>query len=91
MAIEEVKFSLMDCLTCGVVFQITTNLEARRRRDGKTFYCPNGHTLAWELGETAEQKLARVTRALAEERSARVLAQAALHRAKSRLKKAGAK
>lgn len=91
MALEEVKFSLQDCLTCGVVFQITTNFEARRRKDGKDMFCPNGHALAWELGETVEQKLAKATLALAQEKTERELAQAALRRAKLRLKKAGVK
>lgn len=36
-----------DCATCGVIFAIPRTLEARRRQDGASFYCPNGHTLSF--------------------------------------------
>lgn len=31
------------CSSCGVTFGITEAFEARKRADGSTFYCPNGH------------------------------------------------
>lgn len=32
------------CASCGTSFAMQEDLEAHRREDHKTFYCPNGHT-----------------------------------------------
>ena len=37
-----------DCANCGVVFGLDTRFAGRRRKDGRGFYCPNGHVLSWE-------------------------------------------
>lgn len=36
-------FAEIDCCKCGVVFWVPARLNAARRKDGGTFYCPNGH------------------------------------------------
>jgi hypothetical protein len=36
------------CAKCDVCFAITKRQETRRREDGATFYCPNGHTLSFK-------------------------------------------
>ena len=36
------------CNACGVLFWITGEFCDARKRDGKTFYCPNGHTLSYD-------------------------------------------
>lgn len=48
---------VMDCPACSVAFGITTDMEERRRKDGKTLYCPNGHTMSWTPGKSDAQKL----------------------------------
>lgn len=48
-----------DCCTCGVVFAITAELEKERRRDHKSFYCPNGHSMVFGANST-EQENARL-------------------------------
>jgi hypothetical protein len=48
-----------DC-TCGVVFGIPKDLEARRREDGKAFYCPNGHSLYFSDRERNKEKIRRL-------------------------------
>ena len=35
---------VVDCANCGVFFGMTQEFESRRREDGKSFYCPHGHS-----------------------------------------------
>jgi hypothetical protein len=44
-----------DCCVCGVQFSMPRNMLAKRREDGKDFYCPNGHCL--HFTETTVDKL----------------------------------
>jgi len=39
------------CASCGVAFGFSEGLRARRGEDGKTFYCPNGHTQVYRDSE----------------------------------------
>lgn len=50
-----VELFVSDCAHCGIVFGMTSGLEARRRSDGGRFYCPNGHHLTF--GESDEDRL----------------------------------
>lgn len=43
---DALELFVSDC-TCGVVFGMPAGLQRRRLRDGKTFYCPNGHPLVF--------------------------------------------
>lgn len=47
----------LDCADCGVVFALTTDFIARRREDGKSFHCPNGHRIHFSTQQTNEQKI----------------------------------
>ncbi len=40
-----------DCASCGVVFALPETLEKRRRNDGESFYCPNGHSMVFRKTE----------------------------------------
>jgi hypothetical protein len=42
-----IAFEAHDCPTCGVIYAISEEFGERRRSDGKTFYCPNGHTVSY--------------------------------------------
>ena len=44
------------CASCGVVFWMTSAHEALRREDGKSFYCPNGHSLSFKDSEATRYK-----------------------------------
>lgn len=44
------------CANCGVAFGLETGYDDERRKDHKTFYCPNGHT-QWYPGKTEKEKL----------------------------------
>lgn len=35
------------CINCGIEFAMPKNLTAQRRKDGKAFHCPNGHSMMW--------------------------------------------
>ena len=46
-----------DCITCGCIFGVPGGFTTQRRKDKKTFYCPNGHTMSYT--ESEEDKLRR--------------------------------
>lgn len=64
--IESVWFSTHSCGECGVAFALTQAFEDARRRDGKNFYCPNGHSRVYR-----ETELDRVKKTLERERQMR--------------------
>lgn len=45
------------CCSCGIEFSAPAHYFSKRRQDGKTFYCPNGHKL--HFGESETDKLRR--------------------------------
>lgn len=61
----EVSFTqtltVVDCAQCGVQFAITKDYEQRRRRDHESFYCPAGHSNAYQTLSDVE-KAQRETR-----------------------------
>jgi hypothetical protein len=48
--------TVMDCVQCGEVFATLTSYDSQRRRDGRSFYCPNGHSQCYSPGKTIEQQ-----------------------------------
>lgn len=58
------------CCNCGIQFAMPSEVQARRREDHKTFYCPSGHGQSYN-GKTEEEKLrernARLERAAREQ------------------------
>lgn len=52
----------IDCFVCGLVFGIDSRFVSRRRKDGRTFYCPNGH--GQHFTETEEVRLERRLKSL---------------------------
>jgi hypothetical protein len=54
-----VDMYVLTCASCGVVFGITSEYEAARREDARTFHCPNGHTLSWKESEADRLKKER--------------------------------
>ena len=61
-------YEVVDCPRCGQLFAITEEYVARRRDDGKTFYCPSGHSMSYT--DTTQRQLQRER-----DRSARLAAQ----------------
>lgn len=53
-----VKLIEVVCGECGCAFGMTEHYIDCRRRDHRTWYCPNGHARAY-LGENTEEKLRR--------------------------------
>lgn len=53
-----IEFYIICCdeKSCGLLFAIPTNWDNLRRKDKRSFYCPNGHSMSYR-GETKEQKL----------------------------------
>lgn len=50
---------LTDCANCGVVFAVTDTFDQKRRTDGQTFYCPNGHPLTYGENDLDQERKAR--------------------------------
>ena len=44
----------VDCANCGITFCLTRTLYERRSRDGRDFWCPNGHVNVYR--PTEDQK-----------------------------------
>ncbi len=55
----EQHLTVLDCASCGMIFGITAGLETRRREDGKSFWCPNGHVNVWRQSELDKMKAER--------------------------------
>jgi predicted DCC family thiol-disulfide oxidoreductase YuxK len=49
-----VSLYVFDCANCGVIYALHQEYDQRRRDDGKSFYCPNGHSQAYS--ETAADR-----------------------------------
>jgi hypothetical protein len=53
----------VEICTCGVLFAAPKNLLDKRRFDGQSFYCPNGHCLSFvDAGETRLRRQLEETR-----------------------------
>lgn len=46
-ALVHTELYVTDCPSCGVQFALTKEYQERRRKDGKSFSCPNGHLSSW--------------------------------------------
>lgn len=40
-----------ECPSCGMFFGVTSDFQRRRREDGKSFRCPNGHSQSYSKPE----------------------------------------
>lgn len=58
----------VDCANCGITFCLTPALYKRRRSDGASFYCPNGHSNVYRPTEDQE-KIKELERDLASYKS----------------------
>jgi len=63
---QKTQLYLCPCPECGIEFGISHCFEKRRREDGRTFYCPNGHRMSWGDSETSKlrNQLAQTSRKL---------------------------
>lgn len=55
----------MQCVNCGTPFAMSLQLRNERRKDGGSFYCPNGHPQGWYNDSDAkrlQKKLDEATR-----------------------------
>lgn len=41
----------MTCVDCGMQFAAPAGYETERRKDGRPFYCPNGHSMSFKETE----------------------------------------
>lgn len=71
-------FTVFHCceVRCGVAFALNDDFVKHRKRDRKSWYCPNGHS-QWFPGETAEDKAQRLAGQLDIERTRRAQAEKA--------------
>lgn len=52
-----VELRIYNCPACGVPYGISTDLDDACRSTGKSYYCPNGHSLSY--GASEAEKLRR--------------------------------
>lgn len=88
-----VALSVYECRSCNVVYGASSSFIEERQHDGKTFYCPNGHSNVFG-GPTEEERLrselAATRDSLAYERSSHDQTRASLtatKAAKTRIKR----
>lgn len=65
--IQTKTFTVVSCYLCGVDFAMSDDLHSRRRSDGRSFWCTNGHEQ--HFTETDAQRLAKVQRQLQDART----------------------
>lgn len=53
---EKDEYCEVDCCNCGITFKFSTKIEKMWRKDSKTFYCPNGHSLHWPKEKESEEE-----------------------------------
>lgn len=51
-----VRLEVHECPTCGIVWGAPEDYYQQRRKDGQSFYCPNGHTLSYKETEADRQR-----------------------------------
>lgn len=71
-ALVTYKLFALTCYLCGVLFGIEGGYDERRRKDHKSFFCPNGHSQAYVGPSQAERER---DAAVAERDAARALAE----------------
>jgi hypothetical protein len=54
----------ISCASCGVEFCLPDGLHAARRKDGRSFWCPNGHSLSFSPTRD-EKRIAELEQQLA--------------------------
>jgi len=54
------SFTVQVCINCGIAFAVPEYFDRKRREDGATFYCPNGHAQCY-----SETRVAQLERELA--------------------------
>lgn len=57
---KTVTIKSVDCGVCGITFGLDSSFMAARQKDGKSFYCPNGHFVGWKASNEAETKERRL-------------------------------
>lgn len=55
VTLVQVSFNAHDCPNCGIAYALTDEYERRRLTDGKSWYCPNGHSISFV--DSTEKKL----------------------------------
>lgn len=63
---EEAEFCTVDCCDCGIQFKFNKKIEEMWRKSGKTFHCPNGHSLHWDPKKTDTPEQAEIKKLKAE-------------------------
>lgn len=75
------------CGVCGILFGLESDFMVNRQRDGRDFYCPNGHEISWKASNERQREVARLRDELRwandDLEAARIVARAADYRARA--------
>jgi hypothetical protein len=55
---HELQLTVQECIKCGMLFGVPAQWDSKRREDGQTFYCPNGHSQAYIEGPVEQLRKA---------------------------------
>jgi len=47
----EKEFVAEECITCGVIFGISSDLRYHIKEAKRPFFCPNGHSMSYTVSE----------------------------------------
>lgn len=75
--------TVIECGKCGVAFGMTEDFIRERKRDKRTWYCPNGHPRYYPGPTPEQEQIAAAERAAAAERRARERAEFERDRART--------
>lgn len=75
---ETSQYTVTGCCICGVQWGVPTELYQYWKRDGTSFYCPNGHRQS--MTDTTKQQLERAQKQLAQKEMEVIAAKASLER-----------
>lgn len=59
IVVATVKLDAEECKVCGAIYALSQDFIAARRKDGKTWCCPNGHNWHFLQGESETDRLKR--------------------------------
>ncbi len=86
---RDTVFEVEDCCVCFIPFAMPQSLVARRRQDGGSFYCPNGHSQAYTGTENTRlrERIARMEQQMSAKDEALRLAEEARQKGERNLRR----
>ena len=59
ITIRGLEYEVCDCPVCGVTYAVSKRVRDSQREKGGRSYCPNGHHIGWDTGESEHTRIRR--------------------------------